>query len=48
MEIYCLKCKQKKEIKDFEEVVMKNGRKAAKAICPDCGTKVFRIVKTEK
>lgn len=41
---YCVKCKAKKEMSDTEEVVMKNKRKAMKGTCPDCGTKMFRIL----
>ena len=40
----CMKCRKQVEIKDPEEVVMKNGMKAVKGVCPDCGTKVFRIL----
>ncbi len=40
---YCVKCKAKVEIKDPQEVTMKNGRSAIKGLCPKCGTKVFRI-----
>ena len=39
-----MKCKKQVEIKDAEETVMKNGMKAAKGVCPECGTKVFRIL----
>lgn len=46
MEAYCVKCKAKREMKDPENVTMKNGRKAAKGKCPDCGTSMFRIVKS--
>ncbi len=42
-EAYCVKCKAKKEIHRPEEVTMKNGRKAIQGVCPDCGTKLFRI-----
>ena len=42
-EAYCVKCKKKVEIKDPEQVTMKNGRKATKGTCPECGTSVFRI-----
>ena len=45
MEAYCVKCKAKKEMKDAEEIVMKNGKPATKGICPTCGTKMFRIGK---
>ena len=44
MEAYCLKCKAKKQMKEDKEVEMKNGRKAMKGTCPDCGTKLFRIL----
>ena len=42
---YCVKCKDKKEMKEPEEITMKNGRPATKGTCPDCGTKIFRIGK---
>jgi len=41
---YCVKCKAKKEMKDAKEVTMKNGRKAMKGSCPDCGTGMYRIM----
>lgn len=41
---YCVKCKAKKEIVDGVEEVMKNGRKAIKGKCPDCGTVMFKIL----
>ena len=44
MEAYCVKCKAKKEMQAAEEVTMKNGRKAMKGKCPDCGTSLFRIL----
>ena len=44
MEAYCVKCKAKKEMKEGKEVSMKNGRKAMKGVCPDCGTSLFRIL----
>ena len=43
---YCVKCRTKREIKDPEEVTLKNGRPAVKGTCPECGTNVFRIGKT--
>jgi NAD-dependent SIR2 family protein deacetylase len=43
-EAYCVKCKSKKEMKDAKEVTMKNGRKAMKGKCPDCGTGMYRIM----
>jgi len=41
---YCVKCKAKKEMADAKEVTMKNGRKALKGKCPDCGTGMYRIL----
>ena len=43
VEAYCVKCKQKREMKDAEEVTMANGKKARKGTCPTCGTKMFKI-----
>ena len=39
----CMKCKTQVEIKDPENVTMKNKMNAIKGVCPECGTKVFRI-----
>lgn len=44
MEAYCVKCKAKKQMQEGKEVTMKNGRKAMKGKCPDCGTSLFRIM----
>ena len=35
---YCVKCREKREIKDVERVEMENGRKALKGVCPVCGS----------
>ena len=43
---YCVKCKSKREIKDAQDIVMKNGRPATQGICPECGTKIFKIGKS--
>ena len=43
---YCVKCKAKKDIKDPQDIVMKNGRPATQGTCPDCGTKIFKIGKS--
>jgi len=40
---YCVKCKEKREIKDAKEVSLKNGKPAVQGVCPVCGTKVFKI-----
>jgi len=42
---FCMKCRQKRDIKNPEEVTLKNGRPAIQGVCPVCGTKVFRIGK---
>ena len=42
-EAYCVKCKEKREMKGEEKVTMKNGRNATKGTCPVCGTKMFKI-----
>lgn len=42
---YCVKCKAKKEMKEAEEITMKNGKPATKGKCPDCGTGMYRIGK---
>jgi RNase P subunit RPR2 len=43
VDAYCVKCKAKSEIKDAQDVVMKNGRPAVTGTCSACGTKVFKI-----
>ena len=43
MEAYCVKCKQKREMKNPTEVTMKNGKKAVTGACSACGTKMFKI-----
>jgi len=52
MEAYCMKCKKKQEIKNPKEIVMKKkGGKKGRAMtgtCPDCGTKMFRILGAKK
>lgn len=40
---YCVKDKQKVEMKDARRIIMKNGKPAWQGVCPKCGTKVFRI-----
>ena len=41
---YCMKCREKRDISESQEVTMKNGRKALKGVCAVCGTKVFKIL----
>jgi len=40
---YCMKCKQKREMKNPKAVKMKNGKKATTGNCIKCNTKMFRI-----
>jgi predicted RNA-binding Zn-ribbon protein involved in translation (DUF1610 family) len=42
---YCVKEKKKVEIKDPQQVKLKNGRDAVSGTCPDCGTKIFKMGK---
>src|SRR3712207_5517829 len=44
VDAYCVKCREKREMKDAEEVTMKNGRPAMQGVCPVCGTKLFRML----
>jgi NAD-dependent SIR2 family protein deacetylase len=41
--MYCVKCREKKNVDNPQKVTMKNGKPAMKAKCPDCGTTMFRI-----
>lgn len=43
MQGYCVKCKEKREIKDAQEIKMKNDKPAVQGTCPVCGTKIFKI-----
>lgn len=43
MQAYCVKCKEKRDLKDAKATVMKNGRPAIQGVCTVCGTKAFRI-----
>ncbi len=47
-EAYCVKCREKREMKDAHEVTMKNGRTAMQGVCPVCGTKLNRILGKDK
>ncbi len=48
---YCVKCKEKREMKEPKEVEMpgKGGpRRAMKGTCPVCGTGMFKILGIKK
>jgi len=46
-EAYCVKCRMKRTMKDEKAVTMKNGKPATQGICPECGTKMFKIGKSK-
>lgn len=52
MEGYCVKCKAKREMKDSKEVDMKGKggtkRRAMTGSCPNCDTKMFRVLGMKK
>lgn len=43
MQMYCVKCRQKREAENPTPVTMKNGKPATSGTCPVCGTKMFKI-----
>lgn len=45
VQAYCVKCRQKRDMKDPELVTLKNGKPARKGKCGTCGTNMFRIGK---
>ena len=47
MTAYCVKCRKKVDMQNPEQITMKNGKPATRGICPNCGTKVFRIGKAK-
>jgi DNA topoisomerase-1 len=46
MEAYCFKCKTKREMKDPQPVFTSNGTPATRGVCPECGTKMFKMGET--
>ncbi|HSW89135.1 MAG TPA: DUF5679 domain-containing protein [Candidatus Saccharimonadales bacterium] len=46
--MYCVKCREKRDDPDAQEVTMKNGKPALKGQCPVCGTGMYRIGKAKK
>lgn len=45
---YCVKCKQKREMKNAHHITMKNGKPALQGECTVCGTRLNRILPGEK
>ncbi len=44
-EAYCVRCKQKRTMRDPHKIVTKNGRSALEGTCPVCGVRLFRFIK---
>lgn len=44
MEAYCVVCRRKVKMVNEKTVKLKNGRRAAKGKCPNCGTTVYRFL----
>lgn len=45
---YCVKCKEKREMKDAHKIEMKNGKPAMQGTCTVCGTKLTRILSSKE
>jgi hypothetical protein len=45
---YCVKCRQKRTVKEGVVKESGKGRKMAQGSCPVCGTKVTRFLASEK
>jgi DNA topoisomerase-1 len=47
MEAYCVKCKTNREMDQPQAVFVGNGTPATRGVCPECGSKMFRMGRTE-
>ena len=45
---YCVKCREKRDMVETNEVTMKNGKKAMTGKCGSCGTGIFKILPSAK
>jgi pimeloyl-ACP methyl ester carboxylesterase len=45
IEAYCVRCRQKRTMRDPRKIVTKNGRSALEGTCSVCGTRLFRFTK---
>jgi NAD-dependent SIR2 family protein deacetylase len=43
-QVYCVKCKQKTEQQNSQQITMKNGKPAQQGNCTVCGTKTTLIL----
>ena len=41
---YCVRCKTRKGISEAKTITLKNGRRAIRGVCPDCGSAMYRIL----
>ena len=41
---YCVKCREKKQMKDVKNVTTKNNRKALKGKCVTCSTNMMKFI----
>ena len=50
IKFYCVKCRASKSVpvEKTEKSKLKNGRPAAKGVCPDCGTGMFKILSAKE
>ena len=44
---FCLKCKEKREISNSQEIITKNKKRAVTGVCPVCGTKMFKFLSSK-
>ena len=47
MEAYCVKCREKRPMQDAEATFTSTGTPATKGVCAVCGTKLFRMGRTD-
>ena len=47
MDAYCVKCKTKREISNPEAVFTSTGNPATRGTCPECGTRLYRMGRTD-
>ena len=47
MDAYCVKCKEKREMQEPQAVFTSTGTPATKGVCSVCGTKLFRMGRTD-
>ncbi|BCL78198.1 hypothetical protein ccbrp13_06630 [Ktedonobacteria bacterium brp13] len=45
---YCVKCKEKRDMNDAHQITMRNGKPALQGTCTVCGTKLTRILSSQK